>query len=528
MDPVADLALAADELPVAIWMGRVPSGEVVYTNAAFREVLGIEPPEGAARGAFVAPYGVHTTSGEPYPESEMPFERVLRARALVVIDDLVIHRRDGRRVSLRVFAKPLFDADGNMTHVLEAFTDITREVEAELARAEGDRRLARAQRQQAIGQLVAGIAHDFNNLLTVTKLAVSSLRSREKDAAKLATIDQVASVTDSAIQLIRNLISFARRERQVAAPIRLESAVQPVLAIAARTFDRSIELRSSFEVPEAMVVGDPSQLEQVVMNLVINARDAIADTGEVLVRTRARVVPESDAESLAPGPHVVLEVIDTGAGIAPAIRDRIFEPYFTTKTKGAIKGTGLGLSTVQGIVHALGGTIDVEDNAPRGTIMRVTLPRAADEPRRVASEPPAPTMATAAASEAEPRPSGERPLVLVIDDEPLVRAWTVTTLEARGFRVLDAADGAAGIALFGAHQHEIAGVVLDMVMPGMRGREVFLELREIRADVRVLLVSGCALDVEAEDILALGVGGWLPKPYDAQQLATGLEQAGVR
>ena len=518
------VAIVAEELPVAIWMGRVPGGEVAYTNAAFREVLGVEPPVGAARGAFVEPYGVHTQAGAPYPEDQMPFERVIAARATVIVDDIVIHRHDGRRVSLRVFAKPIFDASGTMTHVLEAFTDISREVESERARAEGERRLARSQRLEAIGQLVAGIAHDFNNLLTVTKLSLSSLRSHETNATKMGALNQISAVTESAVDLIRSLIGFARRERQVAAPMLLEAAVRPVLDMAARTFDPRVSLRADLDAEGAMVLGDSSRLEQMIMNLVINARDAIPAKGEVVVRTTTWDIAERDAGTLPAGRYVVLEVSDSGSGVDPAIRDHIFEPYFTTKTQGSVKGTGLGLSTVHGIVQALGGCIDVDDNEPRGTIMRVTLPRADALPPVVADDDRSPEPASSPAA----GPSGSGRLVLVVDDEPLVRASMSASLEAHGFRVVDAADGATAVAIFAARHSELCAVVLDMVMPGMRGRDVYLELRKVGADVPVLLVTGSALDDEAQGLLQLGVDGWLAKPYDDGQLVAGLRSVGVR
>jgi signal transduction histidine kinase len=522
-DP-AVLALVADELPVAIWCGRVPSGEVVYTNTAFREVLGIAPPD-TTRGAFVGPYGVHLPSGEPYPEDRMPFERVLEARTTVVCEDLVIHRHDGRKVSLRVFAKPIFDAEGNITHVLEAFTDKTREVEAEKLRAEGERRLARSQRLESVGQLVAGIAHDFNNLLTVTKLAVSWLQPDEKDEERSSALEQVSAVTDSAIELIRNLLGFARPGQSVSRAMRLEAAVRPVVEMATRTFHPGIALRSDLDSSRALVMGDGSQLEQMLMNLVINARDAITGPGEVVVRTRTRTVDAGEPSTFAPGRYVVLEVSDTGSGVPPAIRDRIFEPYFTTKTQGAIKGTGLGLATVHGIVEAHHAVIEVLDNEPRGTTFRVTFPYAGDE------APPADERSPSSRRRAEeadaPLPRGQGRLVLVVDDEPLVRATTVAVLKALDFEVCEAKDGAAAIALFASRKHEVCAVVLDMVMPGLPAQDVYLGLRTLREDVRVLLVSGNALDEEAQAILDLGVAGYLPKPYDDKQLVRGLQRIGA-
>ncbi len=518
IDP-RELALAADELPVAIWMGRVPSGEVVYTNAAFREVLGIAPPDGAVRGAFVEPYGVHTLTGEPYPEDKMPFERVIAARTTVVVEDLVIHRRDGRKVNLRVFAKPIFDAQGNLTHVLEAFTDITREIEAERARIEGERRLARAQRLEAIGQLVAGIAHDFNNLLTVTKLSVKWLRGHDVDAERQKALAQIDAVTDSAIELIRNLLGFARREKQMMAPTSLERVATNVVEMARRTFDPAIAIRTEL-ANEALVLGDASQLEQLVMNLVLNARDAITGEGEVVVRTATSTI-DQDGGPIPAGRFVVLEISDTGAGIDPAIRDRIFEPYFTTKTQGSIKGTGLGLATVHGIVQTHRGFIDVSDNPGGGTIMRVTLPQPPPVPWPTSSRPQPTPLAKHAPAHGKDR------LVLLIDDEPLVRAATAASLRELGLRVCDVGDGASGLDMFTTHHRELAGVILDMVMPGLRGREVLRKVRELRPDLPVLLVTGSADTTELEEIRGLGVAGVLSKPYDDKELAAALEQAGV-
>jgi signal transduction histidine kinase len=504
-----ELRLVADELPVAIWMGRVPSGDVVYTNRAFREVLGIEPPPGAARGGFVEPYGVHTPTGEPYPEDRMPFEQVIRARATVIVDDLVIHRRDGRKVNLRVFAKPIFDADGTMTHVLEAFIDITREIEAERARAEGERRLALSQRLESIGQLVAGIAHDFNNLLTVTKLVVTGLASSEPDRSRRDALEQVDSVTDSAVRLIKGLLRFARRGEQHAAPIAVDNAVRALVDIAGRTIDRRITVRTELGAPGGTIFGDRTQIDQVLMNLLVNARDAIDGAGEIVVRTRPQ------------GEYVVIEVADTGSGIPPEIRDHIFEPYFTTKTWGALKGTGLGLATVHGIVQGHGGTIEVADNVPRGTVMRVLLPTRSD----LEELPETVDVPLGRKPAAPPRGAGR--VVLVVDDEPLVRQSTAASLRGFGYEVLEAGDGATAIEIFRNERERISAVLLDMVMPGLGGREVYLALRELRRDVPVVLITGTVMNAEIHEMHELGVRTLLPKPYDAEQLGASLRRAGA-
>jgi hypothetical protein len=504
---VEDAILAAEQLPVAIWMGRVPGGEVVYVNAAFREVLGLDEPPEAGRGGFVEPYGVHQHDGSPYPEARMPFERVLAARAPVVVDDLVIHRRDGRKVYLRVFAKPLFDGDGNITHVLEAFTDITREVEAERARAEGERKLARAQRLESIGQLVMGIAHDFNNLLTVTKLVVSQLRFEEREGPRRSALGDVEAVTDSAIALIKNLLGFSERSRHVLAELEVGAVVRSVVDLARRTFDKGITVRTEVE-PGAWILGDRSQIEQVMMNLLVNARDAVGTSGTIVACAQVRELAAGEIEDSPEGTYVVIEVADDGLGIDPSVRDRMFEPYVTTKTFGPIKGTGLGLSTVHGIVRTHRGYVDAVDAKPRGTVVRAAIPSV-----------PAP----AERASVEPRPErrgreGRGALVLVVDDERLVREATVRALEAHGYRALEADGGARAIELFERHADEVDAVVLDVVMPGISADDVLREIERRKPGVKVLLVSGSAI----EDGRAV-----LPKPFDEEQLVSALTKLGA-
>ncbi len=520
---VSQAILAADELPVAIWLGEVPSGAVVYTNRAFREVLGIEPPEGAARNAFVEPYGVHTTDGRPYPEDAMPFERVLAARAQVVVDDLVIHRRDGRRVHLRVFAKPLFDEHGTMTHVLEAFTDITREIEADRARVEGEQRLARAHRLESIGQLAAGIAHDFNNLLTVTKLVAGSLRQSERDRQRAEMIGQIDAVTDSAIALVKNLLGFASRRRTFSVALALDEVVSSVVSLTARTFDRRVVIRTELAGDGAsgsapVVMGDASELAQVVMNLLVNARDAVTGEGTIIVRTYARAFEAGESGAPAAGAYAVLEVEDTGAGIEPSILERVFEPYFTTKTFGPVKGTGLGLATVHGVVQRHAGFAAVARSSAEGTLMRVGIPLASATERAGLVAASAPGRGEAGL----PRGAGE--LVLVVDDEPFVRASASETIRSLGYDVLVAEDGKKGLDVFTAHSERIALVLLDMVMPEMNGKELFRAIRRTHPNTPIVLSTGCIDDRDARELAAEGAEEWLPKPYDVAQLAATLSR----
>jgi CheY-like chemotaxis protein len=252
------------------------------------------------------------------------------------------------------------------------------------------------------------------------------------------------------------------------------------------------------------VIGDHSQLEQVVVNLVLNARDALADAGggHIAVRTRTE------------GEYVVLEVADDGPGIPAELRERVFEPYFTTKIQGADRGTGLGLATVFAIVEGHHGTIEIDTGlADRGTTMRVRLPAATG--RFTAPEPPA-------ARPAVPAGSGT---ILVVDDDPIVMRAVAAALRSVGYTTLEAADGARAVELFREHRSKVRGVVLDLVMPRMSGRATYAALRELDPEVAVLVMSANAPAEDIEALRAQGIRGFIAKPHSVDLLARAVADA---
>jgi PAS domain S-box-containing protein len=482
----------ADELPVGVWVARVPGGDLAYANRTFAEIMGIRARDDVAAGSYAEPYGIHTRSGALYPESELPFVRAMRARDTVTVDDIVIHRHDGRKVHIRAVAKPLFDGAGAMTHVAIAFIDITREVNAEAD-------LRQAQRMQSIGTLAGGLAHDFNNLLAPVALIANGFLRTETDERRREGLKIIADVADRVVALTHALLGFAGRGKHLAKQVSVERVVGQLAELARQTFDRRVEVRVELDPDTGDVIGDEAQLEQVIMNLLINARDAMPDGGAATIRTRRK------------DDRVVIDVTDTGTGIDPAIRDRIFEPYFTTKTSGKVRGNGLGLATVYGIVQTHRGAIEVIDETP-GTTMRVTLPRACNvAPASAHAEPP-PVLVRGAGT------------VLVVDDEPAVLAALAQTLADLGYDVLVARDGNEAVETFRAHQAAVRAIVLDMVMPKRDGRSTYLALRRIKPDVAVLLMTGYALNEEAQAILDLGVRGFLPKPCSPEKLSVALAQ----
>jgi PAS domain S-box-containing protein len=488
----------ADDLPVGVWVARAPNGEFLYANKAFAEIMGMNARDDVGRGEYAGPYGIHTRTGELYPEDKLPFVRALQERRTVIVDDIVIHRHDGGKVHIRAQARPVFDDAEQITHVVIAFIDISREAQAEAARGETEQRLGQMQRMESIGTLAGGIAHDFNNLLAAVKMMAAVLRRNENDTTKLAYLEQIDQVTDSAAQLTRALLGFARRGKHLSSRVSIHDVTLGVAALMRRALDRRIEIVTDLRAATGDVDGDFSQLEQVLMNLVVNARDAMQceehGGGRLLIATRDE------------GANVVLEVTDSGTGIDPSVRDRMFEPYVTTKKAGEGGGTGLGLATVWGIVSNHGGRIEALDAKPRGTTMRVTLPAATDDSLRDAKGERARDLV---------RGSGT---VLVVDDERPVRESVAAALRALGYRVFCAEDGEKAIELV-RDRTDIDAVLLDMVMPHMDGRATYLALRDMRPELRVVLTTGFALNEEAQHILDLGVREFIAKPFSVEALS---------
>ena len=504
------LALAED-LPIGIWVARAPSGSEVYANRTFAEIMGTHVKGDVGVGGYSEPYGILTRDRKPYPEDRMPFVRALVEKRTVVVDDITIRRPDNTCVDIRAYANPVMDADGTITHVVIAFFDITREVAAEKARAESDQRLQRSQRLEAIGTLAGGIAHDFNNLIFGIKLIAADLSASESDPDRKEALSVIDEITERSATLTRSLLGFARRGKHRAMPVCLSDVVASMAELLRRTAS-GIELTMELAANDrGCVIGDQSQLEQVIMNLVGNARDAVQGSGRVAIRTydvQLSGPPSPNAIGAAgAGAYVVLEVSDDGPGIPPELRDRVFEPYFTTKVIGPDRGTGLGLATVSGIVEVHGGSTEIDVGLDgRGTTMRVYLPVGA---RPVEPAPPA---------KKAPRPPGTG-TVLIVDDDATVRRALSRALALLGYTTVEAASGAEAIEVYRGHHAEIRAVLLDMVMPGMSGRTTYLGLREVDERVAVILMSGYTLNDQVQEILDLGVRAFVTKPHSSDQLA---------
>jgi signal transduction histidine kinase/CheY-like chemotaxis protein len=368
-------------------------------------------------------------------------------------------------------------------------------VRAEQHRAEAARQLEElkrlqeqllhAQRLEAVGTLAAGIAHDMNNVLASIR-NLGHLLLAERGAPDL---EQIIAQTERGAALTRGLLAFSRRGQYRKAVIRLGDVLDAVLPLLERTLPKSIAVRSEFTVGNACVDADATQLEQVLINLALNARDAMAGAGTLTIRAavvagKARVT-----------------VTDTGCGMDEATRQRVFEPFFTTKKLG--EGTGLGLSTVWGIVQSHGGAITVDSQPGAGATFVIELPVTGGQPTLVASRKAFETTAA-------------RGTVLVVDDEAAVRDTTARLLRRHGLEVIVAENGAIAVERFREHASKIRLVILDMGMPTMGGAECFRKLREI-ADVPVLIATGYSDDGDAQSLVRAGAA-ILEKPFSAAQL----------
>ena len=413
----------------------------------------------------------------------------------------VRHRaKDGRVFEVDLVARPLEFAGRRARLVLARDVTAQRHLEDQLRQS---------QKMEAVGQLAGGIAHDFNNLLTAILGSTQLLlQATPPGDVRREDVEEIRNAGLRAAELTRQLLAFSRR--QVLAPkvLELNAVVANMDRMLRRLIGEDIELATALHAEAGAVNADPGQLEQVLLNLVVNARDAMPQGGRVLIETTRLQLRDELVERrhrLPPGDYVCLAVTDSGAGMDEATQAHLFEPFFTTKEVG--KGTGLGLATVYGIVKQSGGYIWVYSEPGRGTTVKVYLPRVPG-----AAELPLPAP--------EPPPlRGGHETVLLVEDAAPVRTLARRSLEACGYNVLDAADGPSAIALATRHAGEIAVLVTDVVMPGMSGRELAERLAPARPAMKVLYTSGYTDDAMVrQGVLNAGVA-FLQKPFVPDSLA---------
>jgi PAS domain S-box-containing protein len=369
--------------------------------------------------------------------------------------------------------------------------------------------LQQARRMEAVGRLAGGVAHDFNNLLTIIKGYVELALNRVGGQSELrGNIQQIADAAERAVTLVRQLLAFSRKQVLKPKVLDLNAVVLNMDKMVRRLINENIEMRTSVEKNLGAVKADPGQIEQVILNLIVNARDAMPDGGKLWIETRNVELDSgvaNDQASIKPGLYIMLSVRDTGVGISAETLPHIFEPFFTTKESS--RGTGLGLSTVYGIIKQSGGHIGVTSELGKGTTFKVYLPRveeAAQQPQK--------------AEWAKPATGGGGETILLVEDEPAVRELARTVLSEQGYTVIEAQNSEDAVRLAGRHRSEIHLLLTDVVMPGMSGRDLAKHLTALHPYLRVLYMSGYTHNVIGENgTLEEGLS-FLQKPFSPKAL----------
>jgi PAS domain S-box-containing protein len=411
-------------------------------------------------------------------------------------------RKDGAAITVRISGRAVAGGD-EPTDVLEAIAeDIT-------ARRVLEDQFRQAQKMEAVGRLAGGIAHDFNNLLMVisgyTEVLLDHLMIGHPLHAKAEAIQQAS---DRASTLTRQLLAFSRKQLLELKVIDVNAIVADMERLLRPLIGEDIELTTQLAPSVGCTRADAGQLEQVIMNLVVNAKDAMPSGGKICIRTDAVSLDEShrlENTFIKNGPYVMISVSDNGQGMDRETQARIFEPFFTTKEKG--KGTGLGLSTVYGIIKQSGGYVFVQSELGRGTVFTIYFPRV-DGPSEVRGDT-AVSLAAVGGSET----------ILLVEDEESVRQLVRETLEARGYHVLEAGNADAALALAAQHADPIHLVITDVVMPGLSGHELVAQLLASRSSLKVLYLSGYAQEAFATPVSAESQKAFLQKPFTLQSLS---------
>jgi two-component system, cell cycle sensor histidine kinase and response regulator CckA len=382
--------------------------------------------------------------------------------------------------------------------ILVVNTDITQKQTLEA-------QFLRAQRLESIGTLASGIAHDLNNILAPILMTAQLLETQLQDERSSKLIPILISNAQRGANLVKQVLSFTRGVEGERTLLQCKHLIIEIQQIVKETFPKTIEITTRIPQNLWTIYGDATQLHQVLINLCVNARDAMPNGGMLKITAENLLVDENYAKmhiDAQVGPHVVISVIDTGIGISADVIDRIFEPFFTTKELG--KGTGLGLSTVLGIIKNHGGFINVYSEEGRGSKFKIYLP---------AQE------VTETKQEVQPElPQGNGELILIIDDEVAICDITKTSLENYNYKAITARDGVEGIALYAEQQKDISLVLTDMLMPSMDGITTIRTLKKINPNVKIIAISGLASSDKVNSAYDMGVKAFLTKPYTANQI----------
>ena len=475
-------------------------GCCTFLNASGAAMLGYSPEEVVGRHMHTLTHHSHP-DGSPYPADACPIIHAFRTGQGRRVDHEVFWRRDGTAIPVEYSSYPIREKDA-LRGAVVTFTEIS---ERKLL----EEQVRQSQKMDAVGKLAGGIAHDFNNLLLVINGYSQLLLSRLEPRDPLReNIEQIKVAGDRAAQLTHQLLAFSRRQVLRPRVLDLNTVVSSMSAMLQRMLGEHIDLAIALNPDLGNVKADPGQLEQVLLNLTVNARDAMPQGGRLTIETVNVTVEESShrAQTIPPGPYVMLSVSDTGCGMDAQTQAHIFEPFFTTKGVG--QGTGLGLSMVYGIVKQNGGHIFVYSEPRHGATFKIYIPRV-DEASEAAETMPQPVAL----------PQGTE-TILLVEDEPQVRALVRVTLEQHGYTVLEARHGVEALVIAAQHAGPIHLLATDVVMPQMSGPQIAKQLTLGRPDMKVLYMSGYAENAVVHHGVLDHGAAFLHKPFSLEILAS--------
>jgi PAS domain S-box-containing protein len=486
-------------------LGLDPEGNHTFVNPAAAKMLGYDVEELLGRHSHSTWH--HTKAdGRSYPKEECQIYAAYRDGTVRRVSSEVFWRKDGTSFPVEYASMPIYE-QRRLVGAVVTFTDITERTRAERERASLEAQFRQAQKMETVGRLAGGIAHDFNNLLTVingtAELILMDVRDDDPLGADLHVIQHAGQ---RAASLTRQLLAFSRKQIMKLEGLNLSTLLADLQGMLQRLIREDIVLVVRPATKVGHVMADVAQIEQVVMNLVVNARDAMPHGGRLTIETRDVALDEAYAAahpSVQPGPHVMLAISDTGVGMDTETLARIFEPFFTTKELG--KGTGLGLSTVYGIVQQSGGSIGVSSEVGKGTTFTIYLPRVEAVARKVQ---PTPTVTSVRGTET----------LLIVEDEEAVRGLAQRILQVAGYTVLTAGHGGEALLVLERHDGPVHLLVTDMVMPGMSGRELATRLEKISPRTKVLFTSGYTDEAILHTGLLDETINFVGKPYTAVEL----------
>jgi PAS domain S-box-containing protein len=501
------LAVAVEQSTESIMITDV-DGLILYVNAAFENTTGYASEDVLGRHPDILKSGKH---------DDAFFEKLWST-----ISDgetwegqLTNRKKDGNLYHEEAVIYPIRNAADEVVNYVAISRDITQEMAIE-------KHLRQQQKMNAIGELAGGVSHDFNNILTAILGYVALCQNTvDEDSKTFGYLNEIVKAGDRATKLVRQILTFSRQEEQEFQPMELNQILDDSLSMVRTTLKKNISVELDIDDDCGAVMGDPTQLQQVIVNLCTNASHALGqdEPGSLKVELKQIALPGENPEDsridLSPGSYACVSVADSGCGMPPDVIERIFEPYFTTKKKG--EGTGFGLSIVHGIIRKHRGAITVDSEEGTGTTFRFYIP--------ILGEPVALTTESAQDVQEEPKGGGR---ILFVDDDSTLLSMGREILESYGYDVVTAANGRKGLETFKEDPHAFDALVTDYSMPEMNGHELIKQALGVRGDIPGILCSGYMEKVEGEDLQQLGHAAYMAKPIDWKELSRTLQREMAR